>query len=197
MVNLYASIASYADHGAVHMKLDTGEQLHSQTFCTLFKRPAFFRFEFSRPHPYEKLRHVVVRYVAGFDGRAAYFLTQRPGAAPVREERISLGLAVAGATGISKGSAHTIARLLLPDVGGLSLLDLVAASFNPDRAIDGVACYSVTAQHPRSGRATEFWIEKDSLLLRKLIELGELPHEQVRDRIRVDEPLSDSLFEAG
>jgi hypothetical protein len=74
--------------------------------------------------------------------------------------------------------------------------DLVAASFNLDRSIDGVACYSVTAQHPKSGRATEFRIEKDSLLLRKLIELGELPHEQVRDHIRVDEPLSDSLFEA-
>jgi hypothetical protein len=36
----------------------------------------------------------------------------------------SLKLAVAGATGISGGSAHTIARLLLPEIGGFSLSKL-------------------------------------------------------------------------
>jgi hypothetical protein len=196
MANLYASMASYADSGAVHTKLDASGLPYSQSFSTVFKRPALFRFEFWRPHPYERLRSLVTRHVAGFDGRAAYFVTQRPDAAPVREERPSLSTAVAGATGISGGSAHTIARLLLPDVGGLSILDLVGASFNPERpTIDGIACHSVTAQHPQSGAPTEFWIEKDSLLLRKVVKHYRLPSEEVRECIHVGELLDDSLFQ--
>jgi hypothetical protein len=197
VVNLYAAMASYADSGAVHMKIDGSDELYSQTFSTVFKRPALFRFEFLRPHPYKKLRHVITRHVAGFDGKAAYFMTQRPDGPPAREERPSLAVAVASATGISTGSVHTIAGLLLPEVGGLSILDLVAPQFNPEMAIDGVACYSVSAQHPKSGGTTEFWIEKDSLLLRKVIRRpGRFPSEEVRERISVDEPLSDSLFDA-
>ncbi len=197
MADLYASMASYTDSGAVHIKLDTSEQPYSQTFRTAFKRPAFFRFEFSRPHPYQKLRHVLTRYVAGFDGKAAYVVTQRHDAPPTRDERPSLEDAIAAASGVSSGAAHTIARLLLPDVRGLSILDLVDASFNPDRAVDGVACYSVTARHPKNGTTTEFWVEKHSLLLRKVIrKLGKFPSEEVRELIRVDEPLGDGLFEA-
>jgi outer membrane lipoprotein-sorting protein len=197
VVNQYASMTSYSDSGAVHMKIAGSEDLYSQTFTTMFKRPAFFRFEFSRPHPYEKLRHVVKRYVVGFDGKAAYFVTKRHDAPPTREERSNLELAVAGATGVSSGSVHTIARLLLPEVYGLSLLDSTDVRFNSERAVDGVACYSVTAQHPKIGGAREIWIEKDSLLLRKVIRaFSKTPCEEMRKQIRVDELLRDRLFEA-
>jgi hypothetical protein len=48
---------------------------------------------------------------------------------------------------ISGAAALTIGRLLLGDMNGLSIFDLVAAQFNEDIAIDGASCCSVTARY--------------------------------------------------
>lgn len=60
-----------------------------------------------------------------------------------------LGLAVAGAIGISKGSAHTFSNLLLECVGGFSLAMLNRPRFRRSRVFQGEHCSRITGIHPR------------------------------------------------
>jgi hypothetical protein len=104
--------------------------------------------------------------------------------------------AVSDATGISGGSAHTIARLLFPQVGGVSILDLLNPRFGDETDIGGTACYSITAQLPKGGER-ELLIEKGALLLRKVIGLREAARsEGIRKNICVNEALETKLFAA-
>jgi hypothetical protein len=162
----------------------------------VYQRPAFFRFAFSSPHPYPPLSHLITEHVAGFDGTDGYFQTKSPKDVAPSRDLMSVRLAMAGATGVSSGSAHTIGRLLLPEVHGTSMLDLLDPRFNADAEIDGKVCYSISAQHPKSNER-EVWVEKESLLLRKLIWIRETARsEEVREDISVNEPIEPQLFAA-
>jgi len=196
MVRHYAALDSYRDTGYVtRISLPSGG-VNRLFFSTLYQQPSLFRFTFFRRHPYPPLAHILTEHTAGFDGIEAYVLKKRPGDSRALKELTSLKAAIAGATGISSGSAHTIGRLLLPDVDGLSVLDLLNPQFKPDAVMDGPVCYSVTAQLPRGGER-ELWIEKDTLLLRKVIGVNELARtEEVRENILVNEPLESRLFAA-
>jgi hypothetical protein len=197
MVDRYAKMPSYKDTGVVRQWFKPKEEPLEVVFSTSFKKPSLFRFEFASPHPYPPLRHIITKHVVGFDGKDAYSLLHKHGeAAPTLESEEDLSLAVAGATGISGGSAHTIARLLLPEVGGLSMLDLLEPEFRDEATLDGVPCFRIAVRHPRSKRAPEeLWVEKATLILRKWVEdEREVPAEQVRDNIRVGEQLDDAIF---
>jgi hypothetical protein len=62
--------------------------------------------------------------------------------------------------------------------------------------MDGTACYSIAAQLPKGGQQ-ELWIEKSSMLLRKVIGLRETARsEEVRENIQVNEILDHRLFAA-
>jgi hypothetical protein len=157
-------------------------------------KPKFFRFEFLSLHPFLPLRHVVTKHVCGFDGAEAYSVTQRSGESAVVELEESLKLAVAGATGISGGSAHTIARLLLPEIGGFSLSKLADVNLEREAEVEGALCYELTGVHPRGGPHT-LWIGKSDLLLRKLSErVRDSPSEEIRSAIIVDADLEPSVF---
>jgi hypothetical protein len=196
MVALYASLTSYVDTGHVTTRFAKSGLLSRTVFSTLYQKPSLFRFTFFRPHPHPPLSHIVTEHVAGFDGTESYFLTKRFEDREVSKSITSLPLAVAGATGVSSGSAHTIGRLLLPEVEGSSILDLLNPQFNGDTEIDGIVCYSITAQHPKIGER-ELWVEKESSLLRKVIAFGETSRsEEVRENISVNNPLELSLFAA-
>ncbi len=190
MVARYASLTSYVDTGEVRTRLATSGAVYRVRFSTLYQKPSFFRFSFFRPHPHPPLGHLVTEHVVGCDGHHAYSLVRRHDGAPAERSDQALGAAVARATGISSGSAHTIGRLLLPEVGGLSILDLRDPKLNPDVELDGVACYSVTARSARGG-ARELWIEKERLLLRRITGARS---EELRENIQVDEALGENLF---
>jgi hypothetical protein len=67
---------------------------------------------------------------------------------------------------------------------------------NEDTHIDGITCYSISAQHPR-GDGRELWIEKDTLLLRKVIGTRQTAmSEEIRENIRVNDPLEVGQFAA-
>lgn len=196
MVTLYASMNSYLDSGYVTRQLVETGLVHRISFSTLYQKPSFFRFTFFRPHGHPPLSHIVTQHVAGYDGREGYSLLKEHNEAQARVSIKSLSSAVARATGISAGSAHTIGRLLLPEVGGLSILDLVSPRLEEETDIDGITCYSITAQHPKGGER-ELWIEKDTLLLRKVINLETTARtEEVRENIRINEPIESGLFAA-
>ena len=190
----YAQMSSYQDTGVVRQWFKAKQPPLETTFSTSFKKPSLFRFEFASPHPYPPLRHIITRHVIGSDGATAYSLVKEHKAAARVEIEESLSMAVAGATGISSGSAHTIGRLLLPEVGGLSLMDLVAPTCKKERLFQGTACYCIGAKHP-TGPTLELWIEKKTLLLRKLVHNArKVPSEELRQAIRVDRPVKKSIF---
>jgi hypothetical protein len=189
-------MTSYSDCGAVHTHLKASGSVFSTTFSTSFKKPSLFRFEFARPHPYPPLGHLITRRTIAFDGTTAYSSTQRNTDTPEIIEKDTLASVVAGATGVSSGSAHRIARLLLPGIGGSSILDLVDAHQNGDAPTGGVACYSVAARYPKGG-AVEFCIEKDKLLIRKTtttFDGDNFPVTEVRENICVNGPIDDRIF---
>jgi hypothetical protein len=198
MVARYRSMTSYSDSGEV---TTTGRSntagLPRVTFATLFKRPAYFRFSFERAHAYEPLGHLATQHVAGSDRARGGYFTQKAYDGHVSEKTpIKLELAIARATGISRGSAHTIGRLLLPEVGGRSLLNSLESQRTADVEVDGTPCYAIKTRGSRGDHEEELWIEMGSFLLRKLFSRHE-ERESVesRERITVDMPLEDSLFD--
>jgi hypothetical protein len=101
----YASARSYADRGVVTTTFHypSRDRVTHRPFETAFVRPDRFRFE---------LRDDDERYVVWTErGRVRTAWTIAPGLDPC----MNLGLALAGATGVSGGSAHTVPTLLMSD----------------------------------------------------------------------------------
>ena len=154
MVRQYAALDSYRDTGYVtRISLPSGG-VNRLFFSTLYQQPSLFRFTFFRRHPYPPLAHILTEHTAGFDGIEAYVLRKGPGdSRALKGVERSLKSAIAGATGISSGSAHTIVRLLLADMDGLSVIGShQTRTSNPDAVMDDPICYSVTAQLPGGGQ---------------------------------------------
>ena len=74
---------------------------------------------------------------------------------------IGLEAAVAHATGISHGAAHTIGRLLLAEVGGRSLLDSIDARREEDISIGETSCYLIVSRAAKPVVDARLWVEKD------------------------------------
>lgn len=192
MAALYGSCASYRDRGRVLTRFfdleGAPKDISERPFRTAFRRPDQFRFEFSNQiHP----RGPWLRYVVWKSGTV---VRSHWDVGP-RDERLrSLSLALAGATGVSDGSAHTIPALLLPEVGGRKLTSLVGARLLGQEEIDGVECHHLTVRERRmsarmeaqrkdemlreTGRAwthvtkepTHLWIAVETLLVRRIEE---------------------------
>lgn len=190
IVTRYQMLDSYIDEGFVRPVGSTGP--NNCWFETQFSRPGLFRFQFITPHPYPPLRHQLTKTVIGSDGTTPYFATQYPDSAPKTEIDESLELAVAGATGISKGAAHTIGSLLLECVGGFSLLMLKRPRFRRSREFEGEHCGRITGIHPRGGRVT-VWFGTNDLLLRKIVRQT-FKREEIRRNIRINQPLNQAVF---
>ena len=159
-------------------------------FTTAFHRPDRFRFEYRdrREVGREWKRYVV--WLGGEEVRTWWDV--HPG---VRRPE-SLELAVAGATGVSGGSAHTTPALLLPDrISGRRLTELVELAALGDEPLGDVICYRLSgrqfvpypvdsdederrAQHviALTGRRPEraerspltVWIDRDTFLIRRI-----------------------------
>ena len=194
MADRYGGCHSYRDCGKVVTRFIGQSRPYSRIkpFKTAFVRPGQFRFEFRSRHG--DAEEDWDRYIIW--ARGSEVLTRwdvRPGIRRLE----SLGLAVAGATGVSGGSSLTVPALLLPDeVGGRSLTELMEVQSLGDELLDGVMCSRLTGRFaPRpvdaaqdeedredfirkTGRAPEhaevsppiLWIDRESLLLRRLDE---------------------------
>lgn len=191
---LYASLTSYVDTGMVTTRISQNGLLTRTVFSTLYQKPSLFRFTFFRPHPHPPASHIITEHAVVTDGSESYSLWKRYEDREASKSVMGLSMAVVGATGISSGSAHTIGKLLFPQVSGASILDLVNPRFTGDTEIDGIVCYSITAQHPKMGER-ELLVEKESCLLRKVIQFTEIfRSEEVRENISLNQPLALGLF---
>ena len=161
----YRSLERYSDTG---ISRSLGRR-HPRIcrFETQFQRPDLFRFDFESPHPSPRRKHLTSRCVVGKDGAAPYFFSRHYSGEPELEHPESFELAIAGATGISSGTAHTIGALLFEEVGGFTLLHLKRIRFRRSRVIHGVQCVCVSGLHPRGGRVTA-WFGSQDMFLRRL-----------------------------
>lgn len=190
----YRGLHTYSDVGVVRAR--QGTLPPSCWFETDFERPSRFRFQFIRPHPHRRLSNYrLTKYIAGSDGAAAYFYTEERGYKPSVEPESSLEMAIAGATGISQGAAHTIGALLLPSAGGFELSMLRRLRFRASRQFEGTACTVVSGLHPWGGGRYTAWFGTHDLLLRKLIR-DRPREEEVRLNIRPNKAIASARFAA-
>lgn len=162
----YRELRHYADHGQVTSLRASRQSICS--FATDYRQGGTFSFRFWSAHPYPPLRHLISRWEIGLDqAQAPYFVTQFHDEMPQREKEESLKMAIAGATGISRSSAHTIGTLLFQDVGGLSLKNWKRLRFRRMRDVDGTPCITIGGRHPKAGRMLACFGAQD-LLLRRL-----------------------------
>ncbi len=104
-------------------------------------------------------------------------------------------MAIAGATGVSRGGAHTIPALLMADVGGFILPHLERLKLE-ETECDGTACYRISAHHPY-GDLYKVDISCDDLLIRRVNEPDSdgVASDEIRREIRVDEPIDEQDFQ--
>jgi hypothetical protein len=190
VVERYKGISSYSDTGSV--RPFGGKGLASCWFQTQYQAPSFFRYEFAKPHPYRPLRHLITRNVIGSNTEGSYYFVCYPRSEPTLEQRNSVQREISRATGVSQGTAHTIGKLLIPEVTGFSLTDLLRPRFRRFREFEGVRCFSISGIHPRRGRFT-VWVGVGDLLLRKLISHS-FRHEEVRSNIVLNQPIAKGVF---
>jgi hypothetical protein len=128
----------------------------SRRFVIAMDRPTgHFRFEYVE----ENTRYVVWRNhtgthdwwtVAGVDRAAG-----------------KLSLALAGATGVSGGAAHTVPLLLLPtEVSGTRLTDTLATTVSGIEQVDGRDCWRIDGKC-WTGSPRSVWIDCESFCLRR------------------------------
>ena len=161
MAKTYATCSSYLDSGLVSTKFISPEEewTTEKPFRTVFVRPDRFRFEFwTEIHDREP--HFIV-WSQGQDTRTWWDL-QTP-----NTQSTTLMLGVAGGTGISEGSAHTIPTLLLPDqVGGRKLTDLINSTRGENEIVDGIDCIRIKGLYGND--ELTLWLYKTTLLVRRM-----------------------------
>lgn len=116
----YANCASYRDSGTV---TSTSYELNSERitnrstlhFATRYRNDGRFFFEYNKSSG--DFENAWDRNVIWSNGNSARSWRHRKG----RVENNTLSLLIAGFTGVSRGSAHTIPVLLIPSIGGTQL----------------------------------------------------------------------------
>jgi len=165
MAKTYAGCKSYRDSGFVRTVYSDalGSRTEERPFTTAFVRPDRFRFEYSETQFGVTMQYVVWR--KGKEVRTWWDL--RPFAGKLG----SLNLALAGATGVSGGSAHTVPALLLPnEVGGRRLTEIVESRRIDNARLDDVECLRIQGKYVRS--PVTLWIDAQTFLLRRIDEEG-------------------------
>ena len=192
MFRVYSRLASYQDEGILVTTNDepTGGTIEKMPFKTFFKRPNLFRFEWTD----FVITKLGTKRLVWSNGKEAFTYWE-----PDRyEKEESLGLAVAGASGASSGTAHTVSELLLPnEIGDSGLKRLVRVSLLGEDVVEGVPCYHIKATEVSD--LIELWVGKNDSLLRKLRRETKFPdrlwiREEVRRKIQVDQSIPEVVF---
>lgn len=161
MERVYATCGSYRDSGVVRIVYveETGERVEERPFKTAFVRPDSFRFEFTQSFMGRTTRYIVWQ-------RASEIRTWWDVNASA-ETPPSLDMGLAGATGVSGGSAHTVPVLLLPGVvTGRSTKDMTVVTRLSDVDCGSSVCSRVEGVY--AGRKRTLWIDLKSYLLRRV-----------------------------
>jgi outer membrane lipoprotein-sorting protein len=186
MALAYRECRSYRDTGLVTTTFTSQDRHWTEEteFHTAFVRPDRFRFEMSD----RGKRYIIWR--RGAEVRTWWDLEGKHS----REE--SLDAAIAGATGVSRRSAHTIPALLMSDLSGTTVTDLAEPVRLPDGVTQAADCFRIRGRI--SDNAETIWIDKGSHLIRRIEE--ERPSGTRRDTTynpAIDDVISDEFLSFG
>src|SRR5438445_1974316 len=139
MATAYANCRTYQDSGCVttvFMNAD-GQRIDKRPFSTAFVRPGRFRFAFKSSHD-GRTWHRLIVWADGPNVRTWWDIQ------PEVKVQSSLAMALAGATGVSGASAHTISALLMPEsISGRRLTDLTELKRLADSQFAGADCFRI------------------------------------------------------
>jgi outer membrane lipoprotein-sorting protein len=190
MIQQYAQANSYQDEGVVETATheETSGRIEKMPFKTYFKRPKLFRFEWIDYFPWKDGRKKVV-----WSNENDTFTYWEPDTYEKEEE---LSLAIAGATGISRGAAHKVPTLLLNDdplLASLKQLKLLG-----EETFEGELCYRISGKSSASDEY-ELWIAKKDFLLRKLKNRTDFEDfytitEEIHRNIKLNQPIAQDVF---
>jgi hypothetical protein len=171
MAKVYAGCTSYRDSGLIRSTFIEGRTTRTEerSFTTAFERGGRFRYELTD----KEGGHRFVAWRDGQDVRVWWDVKSgvtRPA---------SLDLALAGGTGISGGSAHTVPALLLAEVSGNRLTDLQNLKRLADGALGNDPCYRV--EGTLGDQPLTVWIDQRNYLVRRIDR-----HRQLTKRLQVD-----------
>jgi outer membrane lipoprotein-sorting protein len=196
MAKGYAGCKTYRDSGVVRTAFfeDTRNRIVEKPFTTAFVRPDRFRFEYKETQTSVwGMRQS--RYIVWSDGKAVQTWWD-VGARLEKPE--SLDLALAGATGVSGGSAHTIPALLLPDkVSGRRLTNITELRRAEDGKLEKVECFRIEGKY--ADVPITLWIDKKSYLVRRIDEQEKFDNFRTEEATTyepiIDEKITDEMLE--
>jgi len=161
VVAAYRTCATYRDTGVVRTVFfeETGQRTQERPFKTAFVRPDSFRFEFTDTFYGKTTRYIV--WQQGADVRKWWDV--EPGIRSLQ----SLDMGLAGATGVSGGSAHVVPSLLFPEtVSGPSLKDMTDVKRLENAPCGSAVCARLEGLWKSEKRT--LWIDLSSFLLRRI-----------------------------
>ena len=168
MRDAYRTCSSYVDTGEVNTIFieGKGKRTNAKPFKTAFLRGSGFRYEFKDKFGADDWRIYIVSQL-GFDIQSWW--TIRPQVAKFE----TLSNALAGAVGVSSGSAAVVPFMLLPDMGmGSRFTNVRDLKLLGEEVLDGKTAYKMEFRGYKDRTAT-IWIDKSSSLLLKLFETAE------------------------
>jgi hypothetical protein len=192
MLLKYSIMKSYQDSGVVlHQRPDRPEP-NQVIFSTSFLRPDRFRFEWTTHHPYPPLRHLKTERVIWSDGGGAFLYDNHDGGSVEQQE--DLIMAIAGATGVSMGSALTVSNMLLPEIGAVSPIDFADKELRED-VFEGIRSHCIRAQD-HQGDYHELVIGMDDYVLRSVKSFYPegVVSQEIRRNIQIDSPIDEITF---
>lgn len=190
MAKQYAGAKSYQDTGVVQTVSDKPNgQVEVEeiiVFKTYFVRPQQFRFEWTDNYPPPNFN------IIWSDGKDTFRYWEPD---PV-ETKQNLGMGIAGETGVSQGSAHTVPALLLEEIPGFRVTEMKNIALLRDEQFEGENCFVVRGFHP-FGFPIDLWISKNDFLLRKFRERDEETkswQEEIRRNVKINAPIASEMF---
>ena len=192
MAERYATLSSYQDCGVVETVTEgpLARRGTDVAFKTHFTRPNKLRFEWLE---YSSVPSVEKNAVWSDGTKAFSFYSWDPESVKTKED---LSMAVAGATGVSRSSAHTVPALLTEEIGGFSLTELAKLTLKKREVFEGEDCYVVQGFHP-NGEAWQLWISTKDFLLRKFRSpsLEDEFTEEIHREIKVDGKIAAETYQ--
>jgi hypothetical protein len=165
---MYAALNTYRDDGVVITAFHGKNNfVTSKPFSTIYSRAGLFWFDFTNPGRND-------RYVVWRDGRIVrswWTVTNQT------ECFSDISRALAGPTGVSGGSAHTIPTLLLGSSGGgWRITSISAAVVLGTQDITGCPnCTVVEGNFARQGARYRLWIHPQTLAVMRVEQYTTIP----------------------
>ncbi|MDB6175354.1 MAG: sigE 10 [Chthoniobacteraceae bacterium] len=144
----YAMCRTYQDAGIVQIIVEGTPRPYPKPFKTFFIRPDYFRFEWTDTLDKPEDRpdktpvsgtNVIWSTPAGV--REFYHSAFYSDSGVKAVEDVSS--AMAGATGVSLGAAHSVPSMLMPQIGAFRLSELQSLTLLPEEMVDSVVCHHI------------------------------------------------------